>query len=209
MKNLLISTLIIAASLAAVSFSPSTASAQTGAAPAPRLKPAATSLTALPAHIAIARIDNGKLVAAPHDELRDFAALSGRIGDAVTFAPISPAALSRDLGANIDSSNKLDEIRMLAAASGHRFAIIYGTGADARWNSFGRMALRDTGLTVPAGQQLSPKGQAKALIVGAYSGTIYATVTSNTRTGGIDDLTRRIEAVLGEISADAEPFIAS
>lgn len=207
MKNLITSTLIAAAAITALSFSPSTASAQT--VPSPQLKPASTSITALPAHIGFARIENGKLIAAPNDELRDFAALSTRLGSAINLAPVSPAAMTRIIGAPHTSENKLDEIRMTAAASGQRFVVIYGAGPDAGWNSFGRQALRDTGLTVPAGHELSPKGARKALIVGSFSGTIYATVTSNTQTGGADDLTRRIEAVLSEISADSEPFIAS
>ncbi len=206
MRNLITSTLIAGATLEALCLSPSVASASEM--PSPQLKPAIAT-AAGQTDFAIANIKNGKLTAAPFSDLRDFAELSNRSGGMINFAPISPATVDRVIHAPAGSDNTLDEIRMTAAASGQRFVIIYGSGADAEWNSFGRRALRDTGLLIPAGQTLSPKGAFKAMIVGSYTGTVYATVTSNTRTGGADDLTRRIEAVLTEISADAEPFVAA
>lgn len=171
--------------------------------PVPRLKPSPyleLELTQNEAPlIGIARIEDGKLVAAPASELLDWVSMDNRVMDNVaTFKPLSPVKLASLMPENqsIDSDNKIDEIRMAAADSGMRYVIIYGFDRDAAWNSFGRQKLSDTGLYVPAGHKLSAKGKVKALIVGTYSGTIYGTVTSNDLDEGLGNFTKRVEDVV-------------
>jgi len=95
---------------------------------------------------------------------------------------------------------------MTAAANGKRFTIIYGYGPDAGDEAVGQFSLDEAGLISTAPTKAPALTTYKAMIVGSYTGTVYATITSDTYTNGIDDLTRRIEAKLGEISADSEPF---
>lgn len=178
--------------------------------PTPRLKPIpAAAMVSAP--IGFARLDEGRMIAAPFSELRDFAAMSIRMDGAVSLSPVSPTTLnavsaSYPAGGH-ESENKLDEIRLAAAAQGQRYVLIYGMGQDAQWNSFGGLALRDTGFVVPAGHQLSPKAKVKALLVGTYSGTVYGTVTSDDMSEGLTDFTHRVEDLLTHIRADDEPVI--
>jgi len=194
---------------AIVAFAPS-ASAAGGDVPTPRVKPAAYSDAVMTAgaKVGIARIEDGRLRAAPFNELRDWASMSTTMDPArISFAPVSPVALARLTPTEVDSDNKIDEIRLAAAQQGMSHVIIYGRESDARWNSFGGMALDSTGLTVPAGHRLSPKGKVKALIVGTYSGTIYGTVTSQDGES-LTELTSRVKTVLGRMGADADLTIA-
>ncbi len=190
---------------AIIAFAPN-ASALEANVPTPRLKPAPYSDALIPsgAKVGIARIEDGRLRAAPFDELRDWATMSLTINPAqVSFAPVSPIALAKFTPTQIDSSNKIDEIRLAAAEQGMSHVIIYGREGDAQWNSFGGMALDNTGLTVPAGHRLSPKGKVKALIVGTYSGTIYGTVTSQDGES-LTELTTRVKTVLGAMSVTSQ-----
>jgi len=184
--------------------------AQSATIPTPRLKPAPNAAM-VSSPIGFARLDQGRMIAAPFSELRDFAALSMRMDGAVTLSPVSPTTLnavsaSYPLGGG-ESTNRFDEIRLAAAAQGQRYVLIYGMGQDAQWNSFGGLALRDTGFVVPVGHQFSPKGKVKALLVGTYSGTVYGTVTSDDMSEGLTDFTRRVEELLTHIRADDEPVI--
>lgn len=195
------------------------ASAQDGV-PAPRVKPSAFTQAAViaptlnqPGTIGIARIDSGRLIGAPFHELRDWAGLSARLSSARDngadrFAPITPTAIFNVTAAypqgGRESENRLDKIRLAAADQGMPYVIIYGAGRDAGWNSFGGQALRDTGLLIPAGHQLSPKGKLKALLVETRSGKVLGTVTSNNtrpgQDGALRELTGRIEGLLETLS---------
>lgn len=199
------------------------ASAQSGAVPSPRVKPSAFTQAAVSAPIlsasdaiGIARIDQGRLIGAPLYELRDWAGLSARLSSARDnganrFAPITPTAIFNVTAAYAmggrESDNRLDEIRLAAADQNMPYVIIYGAGQDAGWNSFGGQALRDTGLLIPAGHTLSPKGKLKALLVETHSGKVLGTVTSNNARPGEDgalrELTGRIEILLEDLSGGA------
>jgi len=201
-KTFSLSHAALAAVAAIIAFTPN-ASAGDANVPTPRLKPAAHSDAFVPtgAKVGIARIEDGRLRAAPFNELRDWATMSLTLDPArISFAPVSPVALARFTPTQVDSANKIDEIRLAAAEQGMSHVIIYGREADARWNSFGGMALDNTGLTIPAGHRLSPKGKVKALIVGTYSGTIYGTVTSQDGES-LGDLTGRVKTVLSGMNS--------
>ncbi len=204
MKNLIASTLIAGATLAGLTLLPSPANAQT--IPFPQVKPAPAATAQAPMNFAIAKVRKGELARASFSDMRDFAELELRLNGKVDFSPITPDWLDRTIHAPEDASNTIDEIRMTAAANGKRFTIIYGFGPDAGYEAVGRLSMDDAGLISSVSTETSAPTTYKALIVGSYTGTVYATVTSDTWTNGLDDLTRRIEAKLDEISADSEPF---
>lgn len=207
MRNLITSTLIAGAALAALTLSPAV-SAQT--VPSPSLKPVvAAPIANIAADIAVAKVRDGKLVLAPFAELRDFAELEMRLGDKIGLTPITPDYVSRTIHAPQGSDNAVDEIRMTAAAKAKRYTIIYGFGPDAGTESLGRVDMTQTGLIAPAADKTPARRTYKAVIVGSFTGKVYATVTSDTYTNGVDDLTRRIEAALSEIPSGSEPFIAA
>lgn len=200
-KTFSLSHAALTAVAAIIAFAPNASAAEANV-PTPRLKPAPYDDAVMPAgaKVGIARIEEGRLRAAPFNELRDWASMSLTLDPAqISFAPVSPVALARFTPTQFDSSNKIDEIRLAAAEQGMSHVIIYGRESDARWNSFGGMALDNTGLTVPAGHRLSPKGKVKALIVGTYSGTIYGTVTSQDDES-LGELTTRVKTVLSGMS---------
>lgn len=153
--------------------------------------------------IGIARVDKGRLIYAPIVELRDWAFLDKR--SAATFAPVSPAALLKNLPDvpmdGRDSDNKLDEIRMTAADLHMDYVLIYGMGKDAQWGSFAGKAMANTGLIYDA-KQIAPRGDAKAILVNTYTGQVYGTVTSNQVEFSIGDLTDKVEAMINDLTAE-------
>jgi hypothetical protein len=191
--------------------------------PSPRVKPSAFTQAAqnkiklsAQSKIGFARIQDGRVIGAPLYELRDWAHLSARLSSASDnganrFAPITPTQIFNVTAAyeagGRPSENRLDEIRLAAADHDMDYVIIYGAGRDAGWNSFGGMALRDTGFVIPAGHRLSPKGEFKALIVKTHSGQVVGTVTSNNarpgHDGALGELTHRLERALSDLSGGA------
>ncbi len=166
-------------------------------------EPVFTPTINLSAKIGIARIDKGRLIYAPSVELRDWAFLDNR--SAANFAPVSPAALIKNLPEvpmnGKDSDNKLDEIRMTASDLRMDYVLIYGMGNDAQWGSFGGKAMSDTGL-VSKSDAISPRGNAKAILVNTYTGEIYGTITSDKVEFSIGDLTDKAEIMINELGAD-------
>ncbi len=162
----------------------------------PILKPDAT--------IGIARLDKGRLIAAPYSELRDWASLDLR--SSLTFAPVSPAALignipSVPMMGGRDSDNKLDEIRMTASDLRMDYVLIYGMGADAQWGSFAGKALVNTGFIID-GDMISPQASAKAMLVDTYNGKVYGTLTSDNIEFGVGELTDKVEALINTLIAE-------
>ncbi len=185
--------------------------------PTPRLKTAVvqeaayTKLPTLPkvgtsnrfnikATIGIARLEKGRLIAAPLGELQDWAFLNKRT--AQKFDIISPAALIQNIPEvpmnGRDSDNKLDEIRMTASDLRMDYVLIYGMGQDAQWGSFGGKSLMETGF-VTGNETISPRGGAKALLVNTYTGEIYGTLTSDEIEFGIGDLTDKVQALVSDL----------
>jgi len=161
----------------------------------PILKPGVT--------IGIARLDKGRLIAAPYSELRDWASLDMR--SSITFAPVSPAALIRNIPevpmmGGRDSDNKLDEIRMTASDLRMDYVLIYGMGADAQWGSFAGKALANTGFIID-NNMVSPRASTKAMLVDTFSGKVYGTLTSDNIEFGVGELTDKVEALINKLSA--------
>ena len=153
--------------------------------------------------IGIARLDKGRLIYAPMAELRDWAFLDKRSG--ATFAPVSPAALLKNLPevpmGGRDSDNKLDEIRMTAADLRMDYVLIYGMGKDAEWGSFAGKAMANTGFIV-SDNEISPRAPAKAMLVNTYTGQVYGTVTSDEIEFGVGDLTDKVETLINSLTAE-------
>jgi len=156
--------------------------------------------------IGIARLDKGRLIYAPIVELRDWAFLDKRSG--ATFAPVSPAALIKNLPDvpmdGRDSDNKLDEIRLTASDLGMDYVLIYGMGNDAQWGSFAGKAMANTGFIV-SGDDISPRAAAKAMLVNTYTGQVYGTVTSDEVEFSVGDLTDKVETLINTLTADPSP----
>ena len=157
------------------------------------------------ATIGIARLDKGRLIAAPFGELQDWAFLNKRT--AQNFDIISPAALMNNLP-NVpmygrDSDNKLDEIRMTASDLRMDYVLVYGMGQDAQWGSFGNKSMMETGF-VTNEQTVSPRGGAKALLVNTYTGEVYGTVTSDEIEFGIGDLTDKVQSLVNRLGVSEQ-----
>ncbi|MBL4852737.1 MAG: hypothetical protein JKY25_00685 [Robiginitomaculum sp.] len=161
----------------------------------PTLKPGAT--------IGIARLDKGRLIYAPMNELRDWANLDLR--SSATFAPVSPAALIRNIPevpmmGGRDSDNKLDEIRLTASDLRMDYVLIYGMGQDAQWGSFAGKALINTGFIIN-GDMVSPRASTKAMLVDTYTGKVYGTLTSDKVEFGVSELTDKVETLINTLTA--------
>lgn len=132
------------------------------------------------AKIAVARLDGGRLIPTPYDEEVDWKLLNKRTSanielmkasDYLKYTPEIPFQ-------GQDTDNKIDEVRITAAAEGYSHVIIYGVGPDASWSSFGGKALRETGLTVHDGCDSWQKAKAKALLVNAFTGEVLGAATA-------------------------------
>jgi len=132
------------------------------------------------AKISVARLDGGRLIPTPYGEEFDWKMLDKRLGadisllsagDYLKYTPEIPFQ-------GKDTDNKIDEIRITAAAEGYSHVIIYGVGPDATWSSFGGKALRETGLTVHEGCKSWQKAKAKALLVNAFTGEVLGAATA-------------------------------
>jgi len=102
------------------------------------------------AKIGVARLDGGRLIPTPYGEEFDWKMLDKRVGaeislmSAGSYLKYTPEIPFQGQ----DTDNKIDEVRITAAAEGYSHVIIYGVGPDASWASFGGKALRETGLTI-------------------------------------------------------------
>ncbi|MEE9348322.1 MAG: hypothetical protein V3U82_09000 [Robiginitomaculum sp.] len=202
-----ISTLTLTAMGLALTLAPS---ALAGEVATPRLKPMAGSLTT---YIGIARIDEGRLTIAPENERNAWSSLAKQVHGIATLAPVTPHSL-REVSAPYPegtwlNDNSFDEIRMAATEQGQRYVLIYGQGLDAARDSFGGKAITDTGFAVSDQNNSSPKGELKGYLVGSYSGTIYAIVTSNAKENAIEDFTTHVGQMLEKSDASEEPVTAS
>lgn len=154
------------------------------------------------AKIGIARLDHGRLIAAPISEIRQWDSLNARTHH--KFAVISPGAVLNNIPAipmnGKDSLNKLDEIRMTASDLRMDYILIYGMGKDAQWGSFAGQSMMETGLIADT-STLSPGADTKALLVNTYTGQIYGTLTIDQTTASIGELTDKVQALITELAA--------
>jgi hypothetical protein len=156
------------------------------------------------AKIGFARLDKGRLIAAPMAELRNWAAYDAR--SSIELRPVSPAALLRNIPlvpmmGGRDSDNKIDEIRMTAADQGMDYVLIYGKGNDARWGSFGGKALIETGL-IAGDDFISPAAATKAFLVDTYTGEIYGSALSMDGENDVRELVTKVEDLIVNLSTN-------
>jgi len=152
--------------------------------------------------IAIARLDGGRFIAAPQNEVIDWTFLDKRVdmkldvmsaGDHFKYLP----ALDFQ---GVDTDNKIDEIRLTAANEGYSHVILYGMGSDAYWSSFGGKALSETGLTVQEDCGSWDEAEAKALLVNTHTGEVLGTAKANDITHNIGYLADDMERVLNALT---------
>lgn len=148
--------------------------------------------------IVIARLDGGRFIATPHDEIEDWTFLDKRVdvkldvmraGDHFKYLPAIDFQ-------GVDTDNKIDEIRLTAANEGYSHVILYGMGADAYWSSFGGKALSETGLTVHEDCNSWDEAEAKALLVNTHTGEVLGAAKANEVTYNIGYLADDMERVL-------------
>ena len=167
----------------------------------------AETKTALPtlektSKIGVARLDGGRLIPTPYGEEFDWKMLDKRLGADITlmnagnylkYIPEIPFQ-------GQDTDNKIDEVRITAAAEGYSHVIIYGVGPDASWASFGGKALRETGLTVHEGCESWQKAKAKALLVNAFTGEVLGAATAENIDFNIGELADSVGELVTTLS---------
>lgn len=160
-----------------------------------------TALFTVSTKIGIARLDKGRLIAAPMVEMRDWGFLDKRT--AQRFDMISPGAVLNnipDVPMNgRDSDNKLDEIRMTASDLKMDYVLIYGMGNDAKSGQFAGKGMAYTGFITDT-KTTSPRAAAKAVLVNTYTGEIYGTLISNEVEFGVGDLTDKVQALVSTLN---------
>ena len=154
------------------------------------------------AKIAVARLDGGRMIPTPYGEEVDWKMLDKRTeadislmtaGSYLKYTPEIPFQ-------GQDTDNKIDEVRLTAAAEGYSHVLIYGVGPDASWASFGGKALRETGLTVQDGCESWQKAKAKALLVNAYTGEVLGAATAENIEFNIGELADNVGALVTKLT---------
>ena len=154
------------------------------------------------AKIAVARLDGGRLIPTPYGEEIDWKMLDKRskadisLISAGTYLKYTPEIPFQGQ----DSDNKIDEVRITAAAEGFSYVLIYGVGPDASWSSFGGKALRETGLTVHDGCKAWQKAKAKALLVNTYTGEVLGAATAENIEFNIGELADNVGNLVSKLS---------
>jgi hypothetical protein len=133
-----------------------------------------------PKKIAIARLHKGRFLPLPDQEAPSWATLNNS-GKAI-YSPLSAATHFDILPAiaqnGVDSDNKIDEIRMAAAADGQDYVLIYAVNDGAGWGRFGDRDLDATGLVYDDASDAVRYGDAKALLVNSFNGEVVGAVTT-------------------------------
>jgi len=154
------------------------------------------------AKIAVARLDGGRLIPTPYNEEFDWTMLDKRLSAEITlmnagsylkYIPEIPFQ-------GQDTDNKIDEVRITAAAEGFSYVLIYGVGPDASWASFGGKALRETGLTVQDGSEAWQKAKAKALLINSYTGEVLGAATAENIEFNIGELADNVGNLVTTLS---------
>jgi len=174
----------------------------------PALSQASVTLPALSktAKIAVARLDEGRMIPTPHGEEADWTLLDKRsvmdvtmlsFSDYLKYIPATELHIA-------PSDNRIDEVRMTAAAEGFSHVIIYGTGRDAAWNSFGSRAIEDTGLSMDPGMSgteiIWKKTKAKALLVNSFTGEVLGAASADNIEYNIGELADDVDRLMTELS---------
>ncbi len=154
------------------------------------------------AKIAVARLDGGRLIPTPHGEEFDWKLLDKRLNADIILMPAgSYLKYTPEIPfQGQDTDNKIDEVRITAAAEGYAYVLIYGVGPDASWASFGGKALRETGLTVDDGCESWQKAKAKALLVNSFTGEVLGAATADNVEFNIGELADNVGALVTKLS---------
>ena len=158
------------------------------------------------AKIAVARLDQGRMIPTPYAEETDWKLLNKRsemdvsmlsVSDYLKYIPAQPLHIA-------DSDNRIDEVRMTAALEGYSHVILYGTGRDAAWNSFGSRAMEHTGLTMdpamPGTETIWKKSKAKALLVNSFTGEVLGAVSADNIDHNIGELADNVDRLMTKLS---------
>ena len=158
------------------------------------------------AKIAVARLDQGRMIPTPYAEETDWKRLNKRsemdvsmlsVSDYLKYIPAQPLHIA-------DSDNRIDEVRMTAALEGYSHVILYGTGRDAAWNSFGSRAMEHTGLTMdpamPGTETIWKKSKAKALLVNSFTGEVLGAVSADNIDHNIGELADNVDRLITKLS---------
>ena len=173
------------------------------------LSETAAPTPALPknAKIAVARLDQGRMITTTYSEETDWKLLDARTdvdvsllsySDYLNYVPAVPLHIA-------DSYNGIDEVRMTAALEGYSYVLLYGTGPDAAWNSFGSRAIEDTGLTMdpslPGTEVIWKKTKAKAILVNSFTGEVLGAVAADNIDHNISELADNVDRMMSRLSA--------
>lgn len=170
----------------------------------PTLEQTASATPALTtsAKIAVARLEQGRMIPVTYSEETDWKFLDKRsdmdvsmlsVSDYLKYVPATPIHIA-------DSYNGIDEVRMTAAMEGYSHVILYGLGRDASWNSFGSRALENTGLTMDESQKVWRKAKAKALLVDSFTGEVLGAVSADNIEYNIGELADNVDLLMTELS---------
>ena len=158
----------------------------------------------LPSHakIAVARLDGGRFIPTPHSEEFDWELLDRRTDMDIELLQAGEyfKYLPEIAFQGVDTDNKIDEIRLAAAAEGKTHVIIYGVGPDAYWASFGGKALRETGLKVKADCESWGNAKAKALLVNTHTGDVLGAAMTDNIEFNIGELADNVGALISELT---------
>ncbi len=170
----------------------------------PALSEANSKTPALPktSKIAVARLDGGQMIPTPYGEEFDWTLLDKRSDMDVSL--LSPSAYYKYIPAtplhDAETDNKIDEVRMAAALEGYSHVIVYGTGRDAFWNSFGSRALEHTGLTMDNDPTIWRKAKAKALLVNSFTGEVLGAASAENIEFNIGELADNVDLLMTRLS---------
>ena len=170
----------------------------------PTLSQTSLKTPALPktAKIAVARLDEGRLIPTPYGEEYDWTLLDKRsdmdvsllsLSAYLKYIPATPLHIAQ-------SDNRIDEVRMTAALEGYSHVIIYGTGRDAAWHSFGSRALEHTGLTMAEDPAIWKKAKAKALLVNSFTGEVLGAASAENIEFNIGELADNVDALMTRLT---------
>jgi hypothetical protein len=154
------------------------------------------------AKIAVARLDGGRLIPTPYGEEIDWTLLDKRSEAEITVIEAGiHLKYTPEIKFNAqDTDNKIDEVRITAAAEGFPYVLIYGVGPDASWASFGGKALRETGLTVQYGCESWQRAKAKALLVNSFTGEVLGAATAENIEFNIGELADNVHELVNDLS---------
>lgn len=152
----------------------------------------------LSSQVAVARIDQGKMIPTPYGEVVDWEFLDRRVETqfnqlGYTAYYVHTPEIEFDQKA---SDNTIDEIRLAAMNEGYDFVLIYGVGKDAGWASFGGKALVETGLTIHEDCASWEQANAKALLIDSRSGEVLGAATADNIEFHIGELADRVEGLV-------------